>query len=76
MKKDWMQNFSCFVKETRRKLWMSQSVLAEKTWMNTSYISRLEWGISFQSVKIDFFLKLSDAFEMNEMDIIKEVGFR
>ena len=76
MKKNWMQNFSKFVRQTRKKLGISQSILAEETGMNTSYISRLEGGDSFQSVKIDFLIKLADSFDMSEHDIIKEVGLR
>jgi transcriptional regulator with XRE-family HTH domain len=76
MKDNWMQNFAVFVKDQRRKMGMSQSDLAEATDMNTSYISRLENGGSFQSVKIDFFIKLADTFEMTDMEIMQLVGLR
>ena len=76
MQKNWMQNFSKFVRETRKKLGMSQENLAKETGMNTSYISRLEKGESFQSVKIDFFIKMADAFDMTDTEIMKITGLR
>lgn len=76
MQKNWMQSFSKFVRETRKKLGMSQEDLAKATGMNTSYISRLEKGMSFQSVKIDFFIKMVDAFDMTDAEVMKIVGLR
>jgi transcriptional regulator with XRE-family HTH domain len=76
MDTDWMYRLSHFIKVQRKKLGLSQADLAEKTGMNTSYISRLESGESFQSVKIDFLLKLADAFDMDENEIIRLVGLR
>ena len=76
MKKDWMKRFSRFVRENRRKMGLSQAELAKTTGMNTSYISRLESGENFQSVKIDFFVKLVDAFEMRDTEVMKIVGLR
>ena len=71
-----MANFSKFVREQRKKMGLSQHDLAKATGMNTSYISRLESGDNFQSVKIDFFIKLADTFEMTDMEIMKLVGLR
>lgn len=76
MKQDWMKNFSVFVLETRKKLGMNQEDLAKATGMNTSYICRLEKGTSFQSVKVDFLVRLADAFEMTDLEIMKIVGLR
>ena len=76
MDKNWMKNFASFVKNTRKKMGLSQEDLAKATGMNTSYISRLEKGTNFQSVKIDFFIKLVDTFDMDEMAVLKEVGLR
>ena len=71
-----MQRFADFVQENRRKLGYSQAQLAQVTGMNTSYISRLENGNNFHSVKIDFFVKLVDAFEMKDDEVMKLVGLR
>ena len=71
-----MNKFSTFVREQRKKFGWSQARLAKKTGMNTSYISRLENGGNFQSVKIDFFVKLADAYEMSDSEIMKLVGLR
>jgi transcriptional regulator with XRE-family HTH domain len=76
MKKDWMKVFSRFVRENRKKMGMSQADLANFTGMNTSYISRLESGDNFQSAKIDFFVKLCDAFEVDEIEVMKFVGLK
>lgn len=76
MDKNWMKKFASFVKENRKKMGLSQEDLAKATGMNTSYISRLEKGTNFQSVKIDFFVKLVDTFEMTDMDVMKTVGLR
>ena len=76
MNKNWMQNMAKFVKENRKKMGLSQEDLAKATGMNTSYISRLEKGGNFQSVKLDFFLKLVDTFEMGEIEVLKIVGLR
>lgn len=76
MKKNWMKLLGKYVLENRRKRGFSQAELAKKTRMNTSYISRLESGDSFHSVKIDFFLRLADAFEVDEHELIKTVGLR
>jgi transcriptional regulator with XRE-family HTH domain len=76
MKKDWMQRFASFVRDNRRKMGYSQAQLAQVTGMNTSYISRLESGDNFQSIKIDFFVKLVDSFEMKDDEVMKLVGLR
>lgn len=71
-----MQRFANFVRDNRRKMGYSQAQLAQITGMNTSYISRLESGDNFQSVKIDFFVKLVDSFEMKDDEVMKLVGLR
>ena len=71
-----MQRFASFVRDNRRKMGYSQAQLAQVTGMNTSYISRLESGDNFQSIKIDFFVKLVDSFEMKDDEVMKLVGLR
>jgi len=76
MNKNWMNSLSVFIKDNRKKNGISQATLADLTGMNTSYISRLEKGNSFQSVKIDFFIKVCDVFKLDEMEVLKQVGLK
>ena len=74
MKTDWMKTFAEFVRTYRLKMGLSQVELAAITKMNTSYISRLENGKDFKSVKVDFLVLLSQAFDMPTQEIMKSVG--
>jgi transcriptional regulator with XRE-family HTH domain len=76
IKKNWIKNYVKFIHSNRKKIGLSQAEFAKATGMNTSYISRLETGDNFQSVKIDFFLKVADIFEIEEREIMKKVGLR
>lgn len=74
IKKQFDQQFGLFVKKKRLERGWSQADLAEKVGNNYQNISRLERGEI--SPTLFWCYKLADAFGVDLLDLLKELGFK